>query len=237
MEAFLTPDIIVSFITLSFLEIVLGIDNLIFISLVVARLPKKYSRRARIIGLSLALIIRVVMLLGVKWIMGLVEPFVTIIIPLSFKDLLLLAGGLFLIIKSGMEIRADLSGKENIKTIKSATNFPSAIIQIVFVDFVFSFDSIITAIGMTTNIPVIVAAVVVSMIVMLVASGYLSAFLDKYPGFKILGISFIVLVGIVLTAEGIHLHIPRNYIYFALVFSTLVEIVNTLHRQRNKHKK
>lgn len=230
-----TPEIIVSFITLSLLEIVLGIDNLIFIALVVARLPKKYSRSARLIGLSLALIIRVVMLLGAKWIMGLVAPVITVIIPLSFKDLLLIAGGLFLIIKGGHEIKVDLQGKQSNKKVKGASNFSGAIMQIMFVDFVFSFDSIITAIGMTTNIPVIVAAVVVSMIVMLVASGYLAEFLDKYPGFKILGITFIILVGLVLLAEGIHLHIPRNYIYFALAFSTLVEILNTLHRRKGCH--
>jgi len=234
MEAFLTPEILMSFITLSLLEIVLGIDNLIFIALVVSRLPQKYSRSARLIGLSLALIIRVVMLLGAKWIMGLTEPIFTFIIPLSFKDLLLAVGGLFLIVKGGMEIKADLTGKENAKTIKTAASFPAAIMQIVFIDFVFSFDSIITAIGMTTNIPVIVAAVVVSMIVMLVASGGLAKFLDTYPGFKILGIAFIILVGIVLLAEGVHLHIPRNYIYFALAFSTIVEIINTLHRRKHR---
>ncbi len=237
MEMFLTPEIILSFITLSLLEIVLGIDNLIFIALVISRLPKKYNRSARIIGLSLALIIRVIMLLGAKWVMGLVEPVTTLIIPLSFKDLLLVVGGLFLIIKGGHEIQVDLSNKKppknEKKQIKAAASFGNAIAQIVFVDFVFSFDSIITAIGMTTNIPVIVAAVVVSMIVMLVASGYLSAFLEKYPGFKILGIAFIILIGVVLLAEGVHQHIPRQYTYFALVFSTIVEIFNIKHRRKH----
>lgn len=236
MESFLTPDILVTFITLTALEIVLGIDNLIFIALVVSKLPAEYSRTARFIGLGLALIIRVLMLMGVKWIMSLTEPLFTFIIAISFKDLLLLSGGLFLLIKGGMEIHSDLTGEKNMKTVKSAKNFPSAIMQIVFIDFVFSFDSIITAIGMTTNIPnnipIIVVAVVISMIVMLVASGGLAKFLDTYPGFKMLGIMFIMLIGVVLVSAGIHHEINKNYIYAALVFSTLVEIVNTLHRRK-----
>ena len=231
---FLTPDLIASFITLSLLEIVLGIDNLIFISLVVSRLPAKYSRRARVIGLTMALVIRIIMLMGVKWIMGLTEPIFTLGLAFSFKDLLLIAGGLFLIIKGGLEIWTDLSGGQQVnKKIKTAGSFGSAIVQIMFVDFVFSFDSIITAIAITTNIPVIVAAVVVSMVVMLIASGYLAAFLEKYPGFKVLGISFIILVGVILLAEGFHQHIERAYVYFALAFSTTVEILNTIHRRKH----
>lgn len=225
-----------SFITLSLLEIVLGIDNLIFIALVVQKLPKKYSKSARIIGLALALGIRVVMLMGASWIMTLTKPIFNLFIGISVKDLLLILGGLFLVIKGGMEIKADLgSRKEDAKTVKAAKNFVGAILQIAFIDFVFSFDSIITAVGITTNIPVIVAAVTVSMLVMLVASGYLADFLNKYPEFKILGIGFIILIGIILLAEGFHQHIPREYIYFALVFSTVVEILNTLHRKRHPH--
>lgn len=229
MEAFLTPDLFLSFITLSLLEIVLGIDNLIFISLVVGHLDGKHRKPARFIGLGLAFGIRVIMLLGAKWIMGLTEP---VISAYSFKDILLILGGLFLIIKSSMEIRSDLTGIKKDKNLKPIKGFTNAIAQIVFVDFIFSFDSIITAIGITTNIPIIVAAVAISMVVMLIASGYLSAFLDKYPNFEMLGIGFIVLVGIILLAEGFHQHIDREYIYFAFAFSITIEILNTLHNKK-----
>lgn len=247
MEALFTPDIIISFITLSFLEIVLGIDNLIFIAIVVGHLPVKFRRSARLIGLSMALIIRIIMLMGAKWIIGLTEPVITIGIPLSFKDMLLLAGGIFLVVKGGLEIKNDLSNKDGHKNVKAAASFPGAIMQIMFVDFVFSFDSIITAIGMTTNITgeipflgfllplnitLIVAAVVISMIVMLIASGSLSDFLAKYPSFKILGISFIILIGAILVLEGVNIHVDKKYLYFALGFTTVVEILNTLHRRK-----
>lgn len=249
MEALFTPELLMSFITLSLLEIVLGIDNLIFIALVVQHLPQRFRRSARLIGLSLALIIRIVMLMAVSWIMSLTKPVFTILIDFSIKDILLLVGGMFLIIKGGMEIYSDLRVQKESKEVKAAQNFLGAIAQIAFIDFIFSFDSIITAVGVTGNITgvvdimgwemkinilIITAAVVVSMIVMLLTSGYLAEFLAKYPSFKVMGIAFIILIGILLVVEGFHGHIDREYIYFALVFSIGVEILNTLHRKRHQ---
>lgn len=224
-----------SFITLSLLEIVLGIDNLIFIALVVQNIPKQYRKRARMLGLVLALVIRVVMLMGAAWIMKLTEPFVSAAgFDLSFKDLLLLGGGLFLIAKSTFEMHADIAGSEEKHDIVARSSFSGAVFQIVVIDFVFSFDSIITAVGMTPHLPIIVAAIVVSMVVMLMASGYISHFLEEYPTFKVLALSFILMIGTMLVAEGLHFHMPRGYIYFAFFFSIFVEIINTYASKKRK---
>ena len=208
---------------LSALEIVLGIDNLIFIAILSQHLPKTYAKKARYIGLGLAFIIRVIMLFSASWLMKMTEP---VIIGLSVKDLLLIAGGLFLIVKSGKEIKSDIKGEHSDKRVNPAGSFRSAVLQIAFVDFIFSFDSIITAVGLTQNIPVIIAAVIVSMIVMLFASGKLADFLEKYSRIKMIGIGFIFLIGVFLITEGLGLHIQKEYLYFALVFTTLVEILN-----------
>lgn len=233
---FLTPELLMSFVTLSMLEIVLGIDNLIFIALVVQNLPKAYAKKARFIGLGLALGIRIVMLMGVAWIMGLTKPLFTVFeMDVSFKDLLLIGGGIFLIAKATFEMHADIAGiEEKREIVKVKSGFAAAIMQIALIDFVFSFDSIITAVGITTHIPVIVAAVVVSMIVMLLASGYISDFLHQYPTFKMLALSFILMIGTLLVAEGLHFHVPRGYIYFAFTFSILVEILNTVASKKRK---
>jgi predicted tellurium resistance membrane protein TerC len=224
----------VSFFTLSVLEIILGIDNLIFIALVVGKMDKKLRRRARIFGLVLAFVIRVIMLMSVAWIMKLTEPVFSLFDhPFSWKDLLLLVGGMFLIGKSTLEMHHDVTGKQGKqKEIKAKTSLLGAIVQISFIDFVFSFDSILTAIGITQNIPVIVAAVVVSMIVMLFASGYIAEFLDKNPTFKMLALAFIMMIGVLLVAESFHAHIPREYIYFSFGFAMFVEALNTLIRRR-----
>lgn len=235
MEIF-SAEIIFSFITLSLLEIVLGIDNLIFIALLVQKLPKAIAKKVRTIGLSLALVIRIIMLLSITWVMSLTNPIFSVIDnDFSVKDLLLLAGGLFLIAKSTLEMHVDISGKEEIhKEVSAKSGFIGAILQVAIIDFVFSFDSIITAVGLTPHTGVIIAAIVVSMVVMLMASGYITYFLKEHPTFKILALSFILMIGILLMAEGMHFHIPRGYIYVAFAFSMFVETLNTLARAKRK---
>lgn len=230
----MTFDILFSFLTLSALEIVLGIDNLIFIALVVQDLPAHFRKKARVIGLVLALVMRVLMLLGIAWVMSLTHPLFTLVeMDFSIKDMLLLAGGLFLIVKSTLEMHSDISGKEEVKVVHARQKFAAAVVQIILIDLVFSFDSIITAVGMTNNIPVIVAAMVVAMVVMLAASGYIADFLKHHPTFKMLALSFILMIGTLLIAEGMHFHVPRGYIYFAFSFSIFVEAMNTLVRRKS----
>lgn len=232
MELF-SPELIFTFITLSFLEIILGIDNLVFIAIVVSGLPEKYKNKARYIGISLALLIRVIMLFTLSWVIGMTEPLFTIFtLGFSFKNILLIAGGVFLMIKSGLEIYSDVwhvqkqGGVD--KKIIAKNSFFSAVMQIAAVDFVFSFDSIITAIGITTNIPVIVAAVFVSMLVMLFASDKISNILSKHPSLKIVALAFIFMIGVMLFSDGVHLEISKTYLYFALFFTMVVEYLNIL---------
>lgn len=234
---FLTVDLIMTFLTLSMLEIVLGIDNLIFIALICDNLPQQYRKKARLIGLGLAFLMRVAMLMSLSWIMTLTEPVVSAFgKDFSYKDLLLLGGGIFLIYKATKEMHNDIGGIEEKKAMVVKGGFGAAIMQIVFVDFVFSFDSIITAVGLTNVIPVMIAAVMVAMLVMLVASGYVSEFLHKHPTFKMLALAFILMIGVVLTAEGMHVEIPKAYIYAAFGFSMLVETLNTLASRKRKQK-
>jgi predicted tellurium resistance membrane protein TerC len=237
---FINYDLVLSFVTLTLLEIVLGIDNLIFISLVTYKLPKKNRNKARIFGLSLALIIRVLMLMTLSWIMTLTRPLFHILNSgFSFKDLLLIFGGLFLIAKSGHEIFQDVFTKHqvnsNSKTEKpnSSKSMFAAIAQITLIDFVFSFDSVITAVAMTDNIPIIIAAVVISMIIMLACSESISEILTKYPSLKIIALSLIFMVGIILLADGFEIHISKTYLYFALFFTLTVEILNIVAQKRN----
>lgn len=232
-------EILLSFITLTFLEIVLGIDNLIFIAIVVAKLPAKDRRFTSAFGLSMALVIRIIMLSALSWVMSLTNPLVQIgEIGISFKDLLLILGGGFLIGKSGMEIYSDvrfgLHAPKEEKKFNVAKNLTGAALQITLIDFVFSFDSIITAVGMTNNIPVMVAAVIVSMILMLIASDKISHFLQTYPSLKIVALSFIFMIGVILLADGIHLHISKAYLYFALFFTIAVESLNIVARKAHK---
>lgn len=237
-------DLMLSFLTLTFLEIILGIDNLIFISLVTQKLPYSARNKTRIFGLSLALIIRVLMLMGLSWVMSLNDPiFYLGEMGFSFRNFLLLAGGLFLIVKSGREIYIDVylphenhshhSKSPDSKAIEKK-NILGAILQIVVIDFVFSFDSVITAVAMTNNIPVIVAAVIISMIIMLFSSETISKFLTLYPSLKIVALSFIFLIGVILLADGINMHISKTYLYFALFFTLTVEVLNIIARKRIK---
>lgn len=232
-------EIFLSFITLTFLEIVLGIDNLIFIALVVAKLPAKDRRFTSAFGLSMAFVIRVIMLFTLSWVMSLTNPlFYVGELGLSFKNFLLILGGGFLIGKSGMEIYSDvrfgLHVPKSEKKLNVSQTLLGAALQITLIDFVFSFDSIITAVGMTDNIPVMVAAVVVSMILMLIASDKISHFLQNYPSLKIVALSFIFMIGVILLADGIHLHISKAYLYFALFFTIAVESLNIVARKAHK---
>lgn len=238
MIDFFSYDIILSLITLTFLEIILGIDNLIFIALVVQKLPKKNRRNARIFGLSMALIIRVLMLLALSWVMSLTKPIFSIgENGISFKNILLILGGLFLIIKSGLEIYNDVFGIEHeekeTKKVNVAKNTIGAIIQIIIVDFVFSFDSVITAVGMTDNIPVIVVAIVISMIVMLLASESITHFLKTYPSLKIIALAFIFMIGAILLIDGLNFNVSKGYLYFALFFTMVVEVLNIMAKKRH----
>lgn len=236
---FIGYDLLFSFLTLTFLEIILGIDNLIFIALAVNKLDKKHRQSARLFGLSFALIIRILMLMTLSWVMTLTEPlFYLGEVGFSFKNFLLISGGLFLIVKSGWEIANDVffgietTNKESKKT-SVKKNFLAAILQITLIDFIFSFDSVITAIGMTNNIPVIVAAVIISMIVMLIASEKISDFLHTYQSLKIVALAFIFMIGVILLADGLHMHISKGYLYFSLFFTLGVESLNIVARKRH----
>jgi len=234
----LTYDIFFSLLTLTFLEIILGIDNLIFIAIVVAKLPVKNRKIARIFGLSLAFVIRIIMLLTLSWVMTLTEPLFHIgEVGFSFKNFLLILGGAFLVIKSSLEIFNDvffgLNETKGEKKINAARGIVAAVLQISLIDFIFSFDSIITAIAMTSNIPVIVTAIVISMIVMLIASEKISHFLQTYPSLKVVALAFIFMVGAILLADGFHLHISKGYLYFSLFFTLVVESLNIMARKRH----
>lgn len=228
-------DIAMSYLTLSVLEIVLGIDNLIFIALVADGLPQEFRKKARIFGLALALVIRVIMLMSLSWLMQLTDPLFSIADKsFSWRDLLLIGGGLFLMWKATVEIHADVGGIEEKKAMVGKKTLRGAIIQIVLIDLVFSFDSIITAVGMTDNLAIMIAAVVTAMVIMVLASGGISKFLAEYPTFKMLALSFILMIGVVLVAQGMGVQVPKAYIYFAFTFSMFVEGMNTLASRRRK---
>lgn len=224
---FLTVDVLVSLLTLTFLEVVLGIDNIVFISLVAGRMPVNSQRKVRVIGLVLALVGRLLLLLGIQWVIGLNNPIITIKeFSLSYRDLILIAGGLFLVAKSTSEIHHKVEGKSDDKDQKKPLTVRGAIIQIILLDLVFSLDSIITAVGLVDVIWVIIAAIVISMIIMLSFARPISNFIDKHPAMKLLAISFLFMIGTVLVIEGLHVHVPKGYIYFSMAFALLIEFVN-----------
>ncbi|MFP5468846.1 MAG: TerC family protein [Alphaproteobacteria bacterium] len=245
MEAFIAaagdPLIWSSLITLTILEIVLGIDNLIFISVVSARLPVHQQARARRVGLSLALIFRIALLASIVWIVGLTQPIFTIgTFAFSWRDAILFGGGLFLLAKGTMEIHATVEGEEDDHSAgggRMAVTFAGVIGQVIVLDIVFSLDSIITAVGMTQNLPVMIIAVVIAIIIMMIASEPVSNFIQRHPTTKMLALSFLLLVGMALVADGLHFHLPREYLYFAIAFSMSVEVLNLLAagRRRRKH--
>ncbi len=230
-------DILISFVTLTALEIVLGIDNIIFISILVARLPKEVQEKARKIGLVLALVFRVGLLFCLSWIAGLVEPLFSVFEKgFSGRDLILLFGGLFLIAKSTLEIHEKLEGDEEIlHGAPKKVSFNSVIAQVIVLDIVFSLDSVITAVGLAQKLPVMIAAVVASVLVMLATANKVSEFIEKHPTVKMLALSFLLLVGFTLVAEGWGAHVSKGYIYFAMAFSVFVEFLNIKLKSKRKH--
>lgn len=235
------PEIWISLLTLTLLEIVLGIDNIVFISILSGKLPKEQQKKARQLGLSLALITRILLLCTLAWLVGLTKPLFSFSVfskefGFSGRDLILLAGGLFLIAKSTHEIHEKLEGEDGGKTRKLAPTFASVIFQILLLDIVFSLDSVITAIGMVKQIGVMIAAVVLAMLFMLGFGGVISAFIEKHPTLKMLALSFLLLIGVVLIADGFGQHIEKGYIYFAMAFSVGVEALNLKLRSRQSKK-
>ena len=227
MIEFLTFDNLLSLLTLSFLEIVLGVDNLIFIAIFTAKLPEKLKQKARIIGISLAIMMRIVMLLFASKIMQLTVPLFFIAeFPVSGQKILLILGGVFLIIKPLLELKKMLAGVEIKKDIKATDSFAQALIQIIFIDFILSFDSIITAVGMTNNLTIIIIAIIISLIVMLFSLDSVSKLIESYPSLKIMGLCFIILLGIFLCSAGFDLAFSKNYLYFAIFFTLACEIIN-----------
>lgn len=221
-------ELIVAFVTLSVLEIVLGIDNVIFISILAGKLPKEQQAKARIVGLALAMIMRLLLLLAISWMAKLTFPLFHIADhPFSGRDLILIVGGLFLVWKSTHEIHHKLEGAEDHQgSGRAGATFSSTIIQIILLDIVFSLDSVITAVGMVSNVPVMMAAVVVAVIFMMFFSGPISAFVEHHPTVKMLALSFLLLIGVTLLADGFGQHISKGYIYFAMGFSVFVEMLN-----------
>jgi predicted tellurium resistance membrane protein TerC len=230
------PAIWTALLTLTALEIVLGIDNIIFISILADRLPVSQRQRARTTGLLLAMLMRIAMLFSIGWMLGLTQTLFTVAThPFNGRDLILLLGGLFLLYKSTTEIHAKLEGEEHeCETGAGTVSFMSVIVQIVLLDIVFSLDSVITAIGMTTNITIAVVAVMISIGIMLVAAKPLADFVNRHPTVKILALSFLLLIGMTLVAEGFGQHIPKGYIYFAMAFSVFVEMLNLRLRKKSE---
>lgn len=235
MNLLTDPQTYISFFTLSLLEIVLGIDNIIFIAILTGKLPEKDRPRARTIGLSLALITRILLLLSISWLMKLTTPlFHAMDHDFTGKDLVLILGGLFLIWKAVMEIHEKLEGAEVEHKEVKAKGFSSTIAQIIAIDIVFSLDSVITAVGMSNQIPVMVAAVIAAVGVMLFSAGAISDFVEKHPTIKILALSFLLLVGVTLVADGFGKHFDKGYIYFAMAFAVGVEVVNIRVRKKTQ---
>jgi len=234
-EWIFSVDVWASLLTLTALEIVLGIDNVIFISVVASRLPQERQASARRLGLALALIGRIALLSSLVWIIGLTKPLFEVYgFAISWRDIILILGGLFLLAKGTMEIHHTVEGDEDAGSNARAQSFASAIGQILVLDIVFSIDSVITAVGMTDNLPVMIAAVVIAVIVMLAASGPVSEFIQRHPTSKMLALSFLLLVGMALVADGLHHHVPRGYLYFAIAFSAGVEALNLWAAQRRR---
>jgi predicted tellurium resistance membrane protein TerC len=234
--AFLTADGLLALVTLSAMEIVLGIDNVVFIAILVGRLPEAQRERARRLGLILALGIRVGLLFAISWLMGLTAPLVSVLgHGVSGRDLILLGGGLFLIFKATWEIYDKVEASHHERTAAAArAAFALVIFQILLLDIVFSLDSVITAVGMANDLSIMVSAMVIAMLVMLVSAGTVSRFIDSHPSLKILALAFLLLIGVMLVAEGMGTHIEKGYIYFAMAFSLLVELVNMRYRRKQQ---
>src|SRR6056297_3194088 len=235
MEWIASPDAWIALLTLTVLEIVLGIDNIVFISILSGKLPEEQQPRARSVGLLLAMGMRIALLFSIAWVIGLTAPWFSVFgQEISGRDLILLAGGLFLLAKATHEIHDKLEGVEGHGDAKTTATFAGVITQILLLDAVFSLDSVITAVGMADDLAVMVIAVVVSVGVMLVAAGPIAEFVQQHPTVKILALSFLLLIGMTLVAEGFDVHIPKGYIYFAMGFSVFVEAINLRVRSQRQ---
>jgi predicted tellurium resistance membrane protein TerC len=241
MEWLADPQLWIAFLTLTVLELVLGIDNVIFISILAGKLPPEQQQRARVIGLALALIMRVILLFSLSWVIGLTAPLFNLFgQDISGKDLVLLIGGLFLIAKATHEIHGSLEGEEGHGAKKTYASFTGVITQIVLLDIVFSLDSVITAVGMISTefgengIWVMIAAVVISIAAMMLFAGPIGSFVQRHPTVKMLALAFLLLIGVMLVAEGFHQKIPKGYIYFAMAFSVIVELLNMRLRKKSE---
>lgn len=236
LELLADPNVWIAFATLTVMEIVLGIDNIVFISVLVSRLPKEQADKARKLGLALALIFRILLLLVISWIISLTQPAITAFgLDLSWKDLILIAGGVFLVYKATHEMHAAVEEPHEANIAKQATGAFAAVIgQIIVIDMVFSIDSIVTAVGMAEHVEVMIAAVIVAVGVMFVASGPVAKFVSEHPTTKMLALAFLLLIGVSLVADGLGFHIPKGYIYSAMAFSVLVEAINIIATDRRK---
>lgn len=228
MEWITDPQIWIALATLTALEIVLGIDNIIFISILTGKLPEDRQRGVRSLGLALAMMMRILLLFFITWIMGLNKPLFTVLgAELSGRDLILIAGGLFLIVKSTLEVHDKLEGTEEARSAEQApASYAGVLIQVILLDMVFSLDSVITAIGMANQLSIMIAAVVIAVGFMMLASSSISLFVERHPTIKMLALSFLLLIGMALIGDGLDLHIPKGYIYFAMTFSVFVEMIN-----------
>jgi predicted tellurium resistance membrane protein TerC len=223
------PSAWVALLVLSALEIVLGIDNIIFISILVGRLPEARRPRARVVGLGLAMFTRIALLFSIVWLTRLTRPLFTLLeYEFSGRDLILIAGGLFLLVKSVLEIHHTLEGASDERSARLFSSFVVIVVQIAIIDIVFSLDSVFTAVGMASpdQVPIMVMAIVVAIVVMMLVSGAISDFVERHPTVKVLALAFLILVGIALIADGLGTHIPKGYLYFAMAFSVCVEMVN-----------
>ena len=237
MDTLFTTEGLVSLLTLTFLEIVLGIDNVVFISIISNKLPVSQQSKVRFSGIGLALIGRIILLLGVSWLIGLQKPVITLSdFNLSYRDIILILGGLFLIGKSVSEIHGKLEGGDQSTVRPKVLSVRGAIIQIVLIDLVFSLDSILTAIGLVEHVIIIVIAIVISLGVMLAFAKSISTFIEKHQSMKILAISFLIMIGTLLVLEGFHVHVPRGYIYFSMAFALGVEVLNMNVRKKSSPK-
>ena len=239
MEWLTNPEIWIAFFTLTALEIVLGIDNIIMIAILVGRMPKAMQAKTRFFGLALAMVTRIMLLLSITWIMRLTNDLFSVLEHgVSGRDLILLFGGLFLLWKSSMEIFHGLEGEDETANEPKgmAGGFLGTIVQIAIIDIVFSLDSVITAVGMVSNVPVMIAAIIVAVLVMMLAAGSISDFIDQHPSLKMLALSFLTVVGTVLVAEAFDVHVPKGYVYFAMAFSLGVESINIRMRTARARK-
>jgi len=227
MDAFLTSEGLLALVTLTFLEIILGVDNVIFISILSGKLPQQQQARARRVGLMAAMLMRILLLLSIAWIIRLTAPLFTVFgRGVSGRDLILIGGGLFLIGKATLEIHERLEGEEGDGAVRVAPSFAAVIVQIMLLDIVFSLDSVITAVGMADDVTVMAAAVVLAVGIMMFSAEPISGFVNRHPTVKVLALSFLLLIGVSLIGDGLGMHVPKGYIYFAMGFSVFVEMVN-----------